>query len=137
MVHFISMFHIPVQNLSNSPNCTCHSRTLIFIFYLPLSCSGVIVYLASHRMVSTVGLGDSNFFPTDLPSLSFAYHHSNLLSQNLLLSDLGLIAHRWDTVVPIHTLLLLTCDSGLIYLGVSTRDYCLLWWGPSHLISPS
>ena len=106
------MFHIHAQNqsqnLSNSPNCTYHSRTLIFLFFLPLSCSGVIVYLGSHRIVSTVGLGDSNFFSTDLPSLLFAYLHSNLLLPwNLLLSGFGQTAHRWGIVVLIHTILLM------------------------------
>ena len=115
------MFHIHVQNqsqnLSNSPNHTCHSRIPIFLFHLSPSCIGVLVYPGSHRMRSTVGLGDNNFFPTDLPSLYVAHCHPNLLPWNLLLSGLGQIVHRWGIVVPIYMLLLLTCYSGLIYLG--------------------
>ena len=113
------MFHIHIQNqsrnLSNSPYCTCHSRILIFLFYLPLSCSSVIVYLGSHWMLSTVGLEDSNFFLTDLPCLSVTYCHCNLLPQNLLPLGLGQIVPRWGIVVPIHMLLLPTCYSGLIW----------------------
>ena len=121
------MSHIHVQtlsqNLSNSLNCTDHLRVLAFLFFLPLFCSGVIVYLGSCRMVYTVDLGDSNFFSIGLPSLAFlpplpfVYLHSNLLTWNHLFSGLRQTVHRWDIVVPIHTLLLLTCYFGVIYLG--------------------
>ena len=72
------------QNLNNSPNYTCHLRTLIFIFYLSLSFSDVTVYVESHRMEGTVGLGGSKFFSVGLPPLFFAYCHSNLPPQNFL-----------------------------------------------------
>ena len=119
----MSLIHVQNQswNLNNSPNYTCHSRTLIFLFYLSLFCSGVTVYMESHRMESTVGLGDSNFFSTGLPSLFFVYFHSNLPPQNLLLSGFQWIMHRWDIVVLIHTLLLPICYSGVIYFVALCR----------------
>ena len=73
------MFHIHVwnqsqsQSLNNSLNYTCLSRTVIFLFYLSLSCSDVTVYLKNYRMGSTVGLGDSNFSPTGLPTFSESF----------------------------------------------------------------
>ena len=114
------MFHICVQsqswNLSNSPNYTCHSRILIFLFFFTVSCSGVIVYLGHHGVVSTVGLGDSNFFSTDLPFFPFYLTPSNPLPQNLLLSGLGWTSHRWGISVPIHTILLMIHCLGVDYL---------------------
>ena len=85
------MFHIHVwnQSLNNSPDYTCHSGTLIFLFYLSPSCSDVTVYLDSHRMEGTEGLGDSNFSPTVLPFLFPAYCHSNLPLLDFLLLSLG------------------------------------------------
>ena len=91
------MFHIHVwnqsqsQSLNNSPNYTCHSRTLIFLFCLSLSYSDVTVYLDSHRMGSIVGVRDSNLSPTGLLSLFLAYFYSYLPSLNLLPSGLGWI----------------------------------------------
>ena len=74
-------------------------------------------------MVYIVDLGDSNFFAIGLPSLTFflplpfVYLHPNLLLWNLLFSGLGQTLHRWDIVVPMYTILLMTCYFGLIYLG--------------------
>ena len=131
------MFHILAQNLSNSPNYTCHWRILIFLFPLPMSCGGVIVYLGSHRTVSTLHLGDSNLFSTDLPSLLFAYLHSNPLPQNLLLSGLGWTAHRWSIVVLNHTICLMILCFGEDYLVPLGRGLLPVLVGPSHLGFPS
>ena len=82
-----------------------------------------MVYFGCHGIVCIVGLGDSNFFSTGLtsfaflPPLPFVYLHSNLLPWNLLFSALGQTAHRWDIVVPIYTILLMTCCFGLNCVG--------------------
>ena len=128
------MFHIHTQNqsqnLSNSLNCTYHSRTLIFLFFLPLSHSGVIVYLGSHRMVSTAGLGGNNFLPTDLPSLL----HSHLLPQNLLLSGLAQTAYRRGIVVPIQTILMMIYCFGVDYLAPLGGGWLPVFVGSSQLV---
>ena len=93
--------------------------------------------LGSHRMMSTVGLCDSNFFPTDLPSLSFAYLHSRLLLWNLLLSGLGWTVHRQGIVVPIHTILLMIHCFGVNYLGPLGGGSLPVLMGPFHPVSPS
>ena len=97
--YFIHGSHIHVhsksQILSNNLDCTYHLRILVFLFFLPLFCSGMMVYLGSCRMVCIVDLGDSNFFSTGLPSFTFlppsffVYLHSNLLPWNLLFSGWG------------------------------------------------
>ena len=55
----VSHIHVQAQNqiMSNNLDCNYHSRAPVFLFFLPLFCSGVIVYLGSHRMVCTVDLG--------------------------------------------------------------------------------
>ena len=115
------MYPIHVQSLSLSHSLDIHLRVQSFSsFFL---CYGVIVYFGSHWMVYIVALGDSNFFSIGLPSLifllllPFVYLHFNLLLWNLLFSVLGQTSHRWNIVVPICTILLMTCYSGLIYLG--------------------
>ena len=130
------MFHIHVQIqsqiLNNNLDCIYHYRVLVFLLFLPLLCSDVIIYLGCCRTVCTIDLADSNFFSTGLPSLTFlpplpfAYLHSNLFPWNLLFSGLGQTLHRWDIVVPIHTILLMACCFGLNYIGPLGRVHCLL-----------
>ena len=115
------------QSLNNSLNDTFHSGILIFHFCLSPFCNGVTVYLESHRMGSTVGLGDSSFFLAGLPFYFSAYHHSNL-PLDLLSLCLGLIACRWGIVVPIHMFLLLVCNSRVCLVSWHGDSY-LLWWG--------
>ena len=71
---------IQSQILSNNLDCTYHLRVLVFLFFLLLSCNGVMVYLGCCRMVCIAHMGDSNcycvvqlwiFFSTDLPSFAF------------------------------------------------------------------
>ena len=119
------MSHIHVQILGQSlgNSLDIHLRVPVFLFFLLLFCRGVIVYFGSHQMVYIVDLGDSNFFSIDLPSLAFlfplpfVYLHYNILCWNLLFSGLGQTMHRWDIVVPICTILQMTCYFGLICLG--------------------
>ena len=59
---YVSCIHAQIlsQNLNN--NLDSYLRVPVFLFFLPLFYSGVIVHLGSHRMVCIVDLGDSNFY---------------------------------------------------------------------------
>ena len=119
------MSHIHVQILSQnlSNNLDSHLRVPVFLFFLPPFCSGVIVYLGSHRTVYIVDLGI--VISLQLVFLPLHFFLLHLLCISIPIFFLGIFcfqvrgwtAHRWDIVVPIHTLLLMTCCFELIYLG--------------------
>ena len=59
--YFIQVSHIHVQMksqiLSNNLDCIYHLRILVFLFFLPLFCSLMMVYVGSCKMVCIVDLG--------------------------------------------------------------------------------
>ena len=131
------MFHIHVQIeswiLINNLDCTYYLRVLVFLFFLPLSFSGVSIYLECCRTVCTVDLGDSNFFSTGLPSfaflppLLFVYLHLNHLPQNLLFSGLWWLCTDGTLWCPSTQCFWWLVVFGWITYDLWVRGHCLLW----------